>query len=335
MSEAVFTTAGPKMGATLYAFTNEFLSRRYSFDGLLDETARRGLGAGVEIVGFQSIRGFPEVSDDFAARFKDRTAQLGLKPSCLGINADQEIRRGQIASEDEMVAYHELQLRAAAKLGFPVARYQYGAGPEVIRRLAPLAEVLGVRLGLEIHAPQHANHPQVLAYREMYAQARSPALGWIPDFSSTAREVPPTFLQNFRDKGVPEDVIKLALEMWWGEGDAQARMAEFKRRAEAAGYSPMHYNPLSLIFPMFGREDPRSWLELMDSVVHIHGKFFGFDAAGREEAIDYETILPLFRDGGYQGVISSEWEGHVYSEASAFDLVEQHQAMCRRILAEA
>jgi len=128
-----------KFGTTLYALTNEFLSRRYSFEQLLEETAARRTGPGLEIVGFQSIRGFPVVTDEFADRFKMLVKKFRLTPTSLAINADQEIRRGKVMSVDEMVAYHEPQIRAAAKLGFPVARYQYGAGPEVIRRLAPLA----------------------------------------------------------------------------------------------------------------------------------------------------------------------------------------------------
>lgn len=324
-----------RFGTTLYALTNEFLSRRFSFEQLLEQTAARGIGPGLEIVGFQSIRGFPQVSDEFADRFKFLTEQYRLTPTSLAINADQEIRRGVVMSVDDMVAYHEPQIRAAAKLGFPVARYQYGAGPEVIRRLVPLAEQLKVKLGLEIHAPHHANHPDVLKFREMYAQVNSPYLGWIPDFSSTARTVPASLLANFRTKGIPESLIDLAMEVWQETGDAQSRMGRYKERARAARADEIQLNELSLIFPMFGHEDPGGWLELMPAVVHIHGKFFGFDSAGNEEAIDYAAILPLFRDHGYAGFMSSEWEGHMYSDADAFDMIERHQAMCRRILAAA
>lgn len=322
----------PSMGATLYAFTNEFLARQYDLDGLLNEVAKRNIGPGVELVGFQSLRDFPVISDEFAEDFKRRLSDLGLHQTALGINADQEIRRGRIASTEEMVAYHQAQMRAAAKLGFPIVRYQYGATPLVIEQLAPLAEDLGLKLGLEIHAPQHAEHPDVISYREMYARVNCPALGWIPDFSSTAKRVPPSYIQSFRDSGVPEGLIELALSIWSEDGDTRARMTDYKERADKAGFSPMHYNPLSLIFAMFGKQDPRSWLPLMDQVVHIHGKFFGFDEDGREEAIDYEAILPLFVEAGYIGTISSEWEGHMYSTANAFDLVERHQTMCRSIM---
>jgi polygalacturonase len=38
-------------------------------------------------------------------------------------------------------------------------------------------------------------------------------------------------------------------------------------------------------------------------------------------------------EGGYQGYMSSEYEGHMYSEESAFEAVSKHHALCRRVLA--
>lgn len=330
---SVNSNHGPEMGTTLYAFTNEFLSRKYSFEELLAETAKRNIGPHVEVIGFQSFRGFPAIAEADAEQFKACMQQYGLKPSCLGINADQEIRRGRVASVKEMVKYHEPQIRAAAQLGFPVVRYQYGASPEVIKGLVPLAEKLNIKMGLEIHAPQHANHPDVLKYREMYEEVDSPVLGWIPDFSSTMQTVPESFLQSVRKNGISEDVIALALDYWYGDGDAQLRMQKFKDKAEELGYDPQQYGALSMIFPMFGRAKPESWNELMKDVVHVHGKFYGFNEAG-EESIDYQQILPLFKQGGYSGTISSEWEGFVFSTTDAFEMVEKHQSMCRLILSD-
>jgi hypothetical protein len=321
-----------QLGTTLYALTNEYLSRRYSFEALLREIAARSIGPGLEIVGFQSIRGFPVVTDEFAERFCELIAELALVPTCLGLNADQEIRRGHVMSRDEQVAFHEKQLRAAARLRFPLVRYQYGAGPEVIERLVPLAEKLGVKLGLEIHAPQHANHPDVLRYREMYARVGSPFLGWIPDFSSTARSPAPSLFESFRQRGTPQYLIDMALESWNAQGDVQTRLNRYREGARKAGADEAQLNELSFIFSMFGKADPRSWLELMPQVIHVHGKFYGFDADGNEEAIDYPALLPLFQGGGFKGYISSEWEGHMYSNADAFKLIQRHQAMCRRLL---
>ena len=213
---------GLRLGTTLFSLTNEFHSLDYTFEELIAKVGALGLGPGLEVIGFQSIRGFPEVSDGFADRFKALLAKHNLVPTCLAINADVAIRRGQKMSAEESVRYHEPQIRAAAKLGFPVARYQYAAGPEVIERLVPLAEKLGVILGLEVHAPHKVDSPTLLAFREMYARVRSPFLGFIPDFGSSARTVPPGLLNVLRSRGVSDDLIEVALAIWREESGTPA-----------------------------------------------------------------------------------------------------------------
>lgn len=326
-------TTGPKLGTTLYSLTTEFHARQYDFEQLVREVAAQGLGPGLEMVGFQSVRGFPDVPDAFAERFRMLVEETGLQPSCLGINADLRIDRDRPQTPDELVTYHERQLHAAAKLGFPLVRYQYPAGPEVIRRLVPLAERLDVKLGLEIHAPHHVDHPDVLAYREMYAQVGSPYLGFIPDFGASARTVPPSFIDYFHSIGVGRDITALALDLWHGEGEAYERRDRFKAAARSRGVEERFVNEVSIIFGLFSRQAPEKWADIMPQVIHIHGKFFDFDASGEEIAIDYRRVLPVFANGGYQGFMSSEYEGHMWSDADGFDKLRRHHALCRAILA--
>lgn len=326
---------GLRLGSTLYAYTNEFHGREFTFEGLVREVARRNLGPGLEIVGFQSIRGFPSVSDDFAARFTDLIAETGLELSCLGINADRGVSRTRDRSDAEMIDMHASQIRAAAKLGFPVARIQYIATPKVIEAVAPLAEELGVKLGLEIHAPHHVHHPDVLAFREMYARVNTPFLGFIPDFGASARDVPPSFLQHFRENGISEDLIERAMELWHrADIEPFEKIERFPEIARAMGATETQSHMVSMIYGLFSSQPPRNWLEIMPQVVHVHGKFFDFDASGDEVAVDYAALLPVFVEGGFNGYMSSEWEGHMWSGAGAFDKVEMHQALCGRILSE-
>lgn len=328
------TNNGPKLGATLFAFTNEWHARQYNLEQLIAKIAERKLGPGLEVIGFQSFRDFPRISDDTAAHFKDLVAQHGLTPSCLGANADVAIRRGKMMSIDELVDYHVPQLEAAAKLGFPAVRLQFAAPAEVAIRLLPLAEKLGIKMGPEIHAPLSPTSPPVMAYREAYAKANSPLLGFVPDFGCCARALPPSYLANLREQGMPEDLLQMAIEVWHLPQDAGWKRGEFARRVASLNSDPAIVSALSVIFNIVSPGQAEAWRELVPQTIHIHGKFYDFDADGNESAIPYQEILPVFRDGGYNGFISSEWEGHLYSRADAFDMVERHQAMCRRILGQ-
>ncbi|HWI87555.1 MAG TPA: TIM barrel protein [Sphingomonas sp.] len=323
---------GLKLGTTLYSLTTQFHAREYTFEELVRKVAAENLGPGLEVVGFQSFRGFPHISDETADAFKALIDETGLTPSCLGINADLRLDPDRPMTDDESLAYHVAQLEAAAKLGFPLVRYQYPAGPAVIERLAPMAERLNVKLGLEIHAPHHPNHPDVIAYREMYERVGSPFLGFIPDFGASARTVPPSFFEAQLALGVPADLIALAKEAWHKDGEPYECRDAYVAGARARGFDDRQINALLFIFGLFSRASPTSWAEIMPQVIHIHGKFFDFDDNGDEIAVDYASTLPVFVEGGYDGYMSSEYEGHMWNDADGFDKIRRHHALARRIL---
>jgi hypothetical protein len=328
---------GLQRGTTLFSFTNEFHGRQYTLDQLIAKVAELDLGPGVELVGFSHVRGFPKVTDEFAEHFRGLLQKYGLVASCLGLNADMYIRPEQPMTQDELLAYHEAQIDAAAKLGFPVVRYQFLAGTEVVKRLLPKAERLNVKLGLEIHAPEKVNSPMVLEYREMYEKVNSPYLGFVPDFGSTAKRVSPAFIRYFRELGIPEPLIALVQQIWMEPDDLQnihGKIPQFASRAKAAGFRDVDIAECFIVFGLFSRQSPKAWLEIMPQVVHIHGKFYHFNEDGSESAIPYEEILPVFIEGGYNGYMSSEWEGHFFCDDNGLDMVKKHHELCKRIISQ-
>ena len=88
-----------------------------------------------------------------------------------------------------------------------------------------------------------------------------------------------------------------------------------------------------MAFSMNGRQPVQDWAEIVPQTVHLHGKFYGFDAQGNEPSIDYAGILKVFYEGGYRGYVSSEYEGTAFTDDyTGFEMVQKHQALCRRIL---
>ena len=326
--------AGPQVGVTLYSFTNAWLNRKFELEGLLREVARRGMGPNIEIIGFQTFKEFPDVSDDFAARFKDLMAETGLKAVSCAINSDRFMRPGQQPIDDaSLIEYHKRQLRSAKKMGFGLVRYQFALPVELLPQIAPYAEELDIRMGVEVHAPMWAGHPAVQAYGEMYDKLDTPYLGWIPDFGGTASRIPESMLNAARAVGASESLLDRLKQVWLEPGMSHEKAGRLREWALAEGHDPLHIQAASLAFFILSNHDPKSWAALVDRTIHIHGKFYGRGADGKEEAIDYGTILPLFRDGGFTGTLVSEWEGHAYMGDDGFEQVEAHQAMCRRIFA--
>jgi hypothetical protein len=324
------------LGVTLYSMTNEWLAGRYTLPELVDEVGRRGLGPGVEVIGFQSLRGFPNKVDpaDIKA-LRDAIDRNELRPTSLASNADVARRASAWMSTDESVEYMRPQIELAGELGFPVVRTQIGLTPEVLERLEPIAAKADVRLGMEVHAPEGPNTPKVQATREVYDRLGSEYLGFIPDFSACMRAIPPGMLDKLREAGLSEAGVQALVRAWETPGPPFHRYGAFAQEAQGLGEPDLPVGQARLVFTMFGRENLQDWREVLPQVVHMHGKFYDVDDDLASPSIDYQSILDVFAEADRDITMSSEWEGHAYldlDDQDAFDIVAKHHAMCRRMM---
>ncbi|MDN4476084.1 TIM barrel protein [Demequina sp. SYSU T00192] len=324
-----------KQGLTLYSATNEWVTGKYNLESIVAKVAEAGIGPGVEVVGYQSLRGFPELTPGFADWWQNLLARYELVPTCLASNIDVALRSDRLLTDDEMTESLTRQMKVAKELGFGIVRTQIGASPVVLERVAPLAEDWGLKLGMELHAPEGPRTAAILPVRDLYERVDSPALGFIPDFSATMREIPTGLLDTLRAAGLEERFIVSLDEAWKGEGAPFERYGRWAGATEAAGAPKKAIQAAMLVFTMFGREPIESWYDIADRIVHVHGKCYGFDEAGDEPSIDYPALIGILEDIGYDGYISTEWEGHSYlgpDEADSFAEVAKQQALVRRIV---
>jgi hypothetical protein len=324
----------PKLGVTLYSFTPDFHAGRYTFEDLIVKAAELDLGPGLEVIGFQSFRGFPRISKELERRFLRLVDEHGWELSCLDGNVDVAVRADRLLDEDEIVEYLRGQLELAGRLGFPVLRLQLAATPTVMERLLPTAEQLDVKLGMEIHAPETVRSPWVIALRELYARLDSPYLGFIPDFGASTRGISPSVYDTFRAKGVSEQLLDAIRARWDELGSRQFEAHEeidnFIRLAHSMGAGDHAVNLAVFAVGIHGHQDPRDWSEILPDVVHVHGKFFEIRDDGREPVVPIEELIGVLVEGGYSGYVSSEYEGwHWNTTEDAFDQVARMQALCR------
>ena len=84
--------------------------------------------------------------------------------------------------------------------------------------------------------------------------------------------------------------------------------------------------------------DPRNMLEYMPRIGHIQAKFYEMTEDGTEYSIPYDEIIPVLVEGGYDGYLSSEYEGNRHiQDAYPVDSVEQvrrQHVMFQRLLGE-
>lgn len=329
------TKQGPVLGVSLYSFTNEWLLRQYDLEGLVARVAELGLGPAVEVVGFQSFRGYPDVSPEFVSYFRDLLERYELVPNCLGANVDLGIRKGRVMTTDEAVEYLRRQIVTAQKLGFSVVRGQTYATREELDRIIPIAEQAGVHVACEIHSPLNLEHPVLVDLLEYYQKMQTPALGFIPDFGATMTAPPEVYWENLRRAGAGEGLIDAVKAIWQSDAPVFEKFQALNDAGQTFGASPAVASLMNNALSMFGHMSVEDWRVLLPYVRHIHGKFYGVTPDGVEPAVPYDQLMALLKKVGYRGTISAEWEGHAFTaETIGFEQVQTWRAMCTRLLAD-
>ena len=127
-------------------------------------------------------------------------------------------------------------------------------------------------------------------------------------------------------------------EIWHEPTPMHVRNQKFEDYLTGEGVDPLRFGPFTrLAFNMHGLVPPEEWLDIMPQIFHVHAKFYDIDENGDEPAMDIPRIVRQFVEGGYQGYLSSEWEGHAFSdlgESDPIELVKKQHALMRRAIEE-
>lgn len=339
MTTQVSTKLGtPIQGVTLYSFTRLFHSRKLTFSEIVREAARHGLGPGLEIVGFQSIKGFPNITAELEKEFRDLIDETGFLPVALSGNADAGLRRDRMMTNDELVDYMAAQIAAVKRLGFPLLRVQYSLTPDDMESLLPLAEKYDVTLGMEIHSHHTPKHPHIQSLLERFEKLGSPKLGFIPDWGSSMMRMPRTLLRRYAERGISPQFIS-EVDAYWSSQHGNGGQTDEKQveqfehvvaLAKQYGADEIAVELAVNSTGLFGHGRIEEWAEIMPWAVHSHGKFYEIDENGEETSVDIRGIIDTYVTNGYSRTISSEWEGfHWNNWDDAFDIVGRQQALMR------
>ena len=307
-----------QVGISFHSFVHEYCSFIWSFEDMMQVAAM--LGGGVEIVGPSHHRGFPEVTDEFERIFKSSVERNGLTPTSYGSYADPFMLPDRNMTPDELFDYTVLQLKGAAKLGFPIVRLQHFASV-IADRLVPISEKLKIKMGYELHTPLMIEAPRT---QELLAQIKtlsSECLGLIPDCGVFARSISQHHLKMGRQAGVSEPHLQKALELWQEKTPMDQAVAAF--RSLDAPEPTITW--IGLIWDTFGFSEPTALAEIKPYILHVHGKFFNI-VDGDEPDLRYEDVVQALLDNDYTGWMSSEYEG---GAGDSLAMVQAHQAMVK------
>ena len=326
-----------KRGVSLYSYQDEYFLRTMSLEACIRAAGEIG-ALGIEIIPEQSIPGFPQLTDDFVDTWFTWMEKYGTTPVATDLFLDTKLHPDRWLTVEEQVASVRRDVDIAVRLGAKVVRAIINTPPEVMEGAAPYAEENGVRLLLEVHAPFHYEHPWILEHLEVMHRTQSPALGLMPDMGTFVQRFPRVVSDRAVRDGADPKLVDYIVKTYDDHGDTHALMDIMNYR---------HGGPVEVGLARQATHyiwtEPTSMLEHMPLIGHIQAKFYEMTlhettGADVEYSIPYDEIVPVLIEGGFDGYLSSEYEGNRHiQDAFPVDSVEQvrrQHAMFVRLLGE-
>ncbi len=347
-----------KRSVSLYSYQDEYYLGKLDLEGCLRETAATG-ATGVELLAEQMIKKFPLPieTEEFRNRWFDWLKKYNLTPSCYDAFLENHIFDNRTLTLREQVNMMNRDLRLASFLGFPVLRTLVSTPMDVIEGSLPYAEEVGVKIGIEVHAPFSLNSGWADGYMEMIRRTGTKFFGFIPDMGIFCRNIPDVVRDKARRHGAKEECIqivddayakrvekgftKIKYDLNLGKANMEYRMAngmkEMMDAVQAAGGGPadMEYAGSSFTYSW---SEPQDIIDNIDYIFHTHAKFYNVHEDLQETAVALPEVIEAYKKAGYKGFLSSEYEGGEHLRADldvdSIEQVRRHQAAMARAIEE-
>ena len=344
-----------KRSISLYSYQDEYYDGILDLEGCLRETAKTG-ATGVELLAEQMIKRFPLPIEDeeFRAHWFEMLKKYGLTPSCYDAFLENRIYSNRTLSLGEQINMMKRDLRLAGLLGFPVIRTLVSTPMDVIEGSLEYAEKIGVKIGLEVHAPFSLNSGWADGYMEMINRTGTKYFGFIPDMGIFCKNVPDVLRDKARRMGAKEECLKIVDDAYaqrrdkgfvkikydldLGKANMEYRMAngmkEMMDAVEKAGGGPADKMYAGASFT-YSWSDPQDIIDNIDYIFHTHAKFYNVHEDYVETAVAIPEVVEAYKKAGYTGFLSSEYEGGEHLRDVGVDSIEQvrrHQEAMRRAI---
>jgi hypothetical protein len=324
------STFNIRRGVSLYSYQEEFFLRKMNLEDCIAAAAKTG-ATGIEILGEQSIVGFPKLTDAFVDQWFGWMGKYGTTPVCHDMFLDTKRFKNKLMTEDEQLASLVRDIKFANRLGFKVIRIIVSTSPEIMKRAAPIAEEYDVKLGIEIHSPWHINSAWMTRHHEVMEKTGSKYLGFIPDMGMFTKRLAKVMTDRLIRQGADEKIVEFVCQQ-----HEKAVMAEYI----IAEVRQMSQRPIDNAVAELTRHNiynnPNSLLPFMDKIFHIHAKFYDMQDDYTEYSIPYKEIIYVLKKGGFNGFLSSEYEGnrHIQDvfEVDSVEQVRRQQVMFEKYI---
>lgn len=315
-----------KLGVRLFSFRNQ-----YPVEECFKRIKDMGADA-FDITACQTVPEYPWPSEDYIKWFVDLYHKYDLKFLSYDGNIDKGIRSDRVLNDQEMFHYALNDIMYAEKFGARIHRIQWHLPAHVLEQLEPYCKLFGIKAGIEIHSPLAPCSPIIQEYTELFERVKSPWIGFVADFGAFTDRYNRQYCEQALKDGTDSQIVAATVECITEGKPIKEAITEVK----ALGASEADLFFVSILYHCGGATKPdfEGLKRIMPYVIHAHAKFYDFDKDGNDANVPVKEILKIFAEYGYDGYITSEYEGHMISTEEPTDMVKKQLELYRKILKE-
>lgn len=321
-----------KRGVNLNSFQEEFFLGKMNLEDCIAASARLG-SVGIESIAEQMMPGFPNLPDSFYERWQQWMVEYNVIPCCHDAFLDTQRFKNRSLTDDEMLISFIRDLKHAQRLGCPVMRVLSITPLHILEMAAPFAEQYNVKMGVEVHAPLSFRHEWILKYNDLMEKLDSPYLGFIPDTSIFTQRYPRLSSAYFIRQGAKKTIVEYISSAYEQQEDLTTLMEKVTKIGGGKLEQAMVFDLGLSIF-----EDPADMLPFMKRIFNIHAKCYEMVNERQEFSMPYAEIIRVLIEGGYNGYLCTEYEGHQYIRdafaVDSFEQVRRQHVMFKHLLNE-
>jgi sugar phosphate isomerase/epimerase len=310
---------GIKRGVSLYSYQHEYFHHRMNLEDCIKAVADMG-ATGVEVIPEQMINEFPYLSDEFLEKWHGWMKKYKTVPTCADAFLETLIYKNRVLSDTECVRLMERDLKVASQLGCFVIRTLCTTPVRIIERSLPLAEKYKVKIGLEIHPPLNIETAWFDPYQALIDKYGSAWFGIIPDMGIFEKYPSRVHQERAIRDGGNRKIIEYITQRINEKIPADRIGAEIEKMGANAIDKQWLFRVV--FFRLY--TNPQAIKAHKDHIFHIHGKFYDMLPDCTDDCLDYAGVIPVLKEIGYEGYISSEYEGNrTIEDAFEVNSVEQ------------
>ena len=333
---------GIKSSISLYSLQYQYLWGKMSLADIFQFAKNLGTD-GIELLPDQMLHGAPEPEEDTLRMWDDLVTKypMGLASDDVFLNTNLFANRE--LTKRECVALMKKEIRLAHRLGFHSIRMVSMVPAWILEPCLELAVEQDVTLNIEIHAGLGFGVKKTDEYIEEMLRLTSPYIGIVPDTSLFMRRAP-RVMTEYCDRvlgGLNPDIVKYTDEVFESGTDFFQLNRKSKDGMDPKLKSLIKNDADAFYASNISGYENRSLHELDDLapyIRHVHFKLYEMTKEGEEYSIDYREILQYLHDHGYQGYVSTEYEGNRWvlpdHEIPEIEQVTAHQKMIQKYIRE-